>query len=91
MGRQLNDDSKKTSRIPASGYCFFLLLTLLRPVAITVAGDDSDAPPGLRKPSRRHITLNLFRGPCEEPLNHSPDLAPSRGSPAWFWEERRSP
>ena len=53
------------------------------PIVVT----DSDAPPKLRNPSRRRITprlISLSRGPCEEEsFNHEPDLAPSRGSPAW--------
>jgi hypothetical protein len=80
-------NSKKPSRIPAVDCYTFLLLTLLHPVPIHDGGDDdSDAPSGLRIPSRRRFTPNLScllsRVPCEEHLNPSPDMAPSRGSPA---------
>jgi hypothetical protein len=67
------------------------LLYLLAPHSAPCRGDydgsdDSDAPPGLRKPSRWRITLNLCRGPCKESFNHSPDLGPFRASPAWLRE-----
>ena len=77
------DHSKKASRLTCLSYVYTFLAPHICPIVVT----DSDAPPKLRNPSRRRITprlISLSRGPCEEEsFNHEPDLAPSRGSPAW--------